>query len=82
MKRVLVQFTDNAGPDQPALKRRLIRAFIVRLQNQWMLLYMLTNRESSDQTARMRMLIWTYVALKLNKGPSHALRLDYASHKI
>ena len=34
MKKALMQFADNAGPDQPALMRRLIRAFVARLQNQ------------------------------------------------
>ena len=32
-KGALMQFADNAGPDQPAQMRRLIRAFVVRLQN-------------------------------------------------
>ena len=34
-RRALMQFADNAGPDQPAHSRRLIRTFVVRLQNQW-----------------------------------------------
>ena len=29
-----MQFADNAGPDQPARSRRLIRASVVRLKNQ------------------------------------------------
>ena len=29
-KRVLMQFEENAGPDQPAHSRRLIWAFVVR----------------------------------------------------
>ena len=29
----LMQFADNAGPDQLAHSRRLIRAFVARLQN-------------------------------------------------
>ena len=33
-KSVLTQTADNAGPDQPAHSRRLIRAFVARLQNQ------------------------------------------------
>ena len=33
----LMQFADSAGPDQPAHKHRLIRAFTVGLQNQWIL---------------------------------------------
>ena len=36
-KRALMQFAGNAGPDQPAHSRRLIRAFVARLQNQWIL---------------------------------------------
>ena len=34
-KGPFMQFADNEGPDQPAHKRRLIKATIVRLQNQW-----------------------------------------------
>ena len=34
-KMALLQFADNTGPDQPAHKRRLISAFFVNLQNQW-----------------------------------------------
>ena len=34
MKRAHMQFAENAGPDQPAHSRRLIWAFVVRLQNQ------------------------------------------------
>ena len=34
-KRALIQFADSEGPDQPARMRRLIWAFVVRLQNQW-----------------------------------------------
>ena len=36
-KTVFMQSADNAGPDQPAHSRRLIWAFAVRLQNQWIL---------------------------------------------
>ena len=36
-KRAHMQFADNEGPDQPAHKRRLIRACVVRLQNRWIL---------------------------------------------
>ena len=36
---------------------------------------MSTNREFSDQTARMRMLTWTYVVRKLYKGLFRALRI-------
>ena len=36
-KRVLMQFADNAGPDQPAHKCRLTWVFIACLQNQWIL---------------------------------------------
>ena len=35
----------NAGPDQPARMRRLIWAFVVCLQNQWLLKHMSTNRD-------------------------------------
>ena len=40
--------------------RRLIWTFIVCLQNQWILLYMSTNKEYPDQTARVRTLNWTF----------------------
>ena len=32
-KSALIQFADNAGPDQPAQMRTLIRASVARLQN-------------------------------------------------
>ena len=48
--------------------RRLICAFVVRLQNQWILKYMSTNRECPDQTAWMRTLIWTLTVHKWQKG--------------
>ena len=34
MERALMQFADNAGADHPAQMRRLIRAFVVFIQNQ------------------------------------------------
>ena len=37
-----MEFADNVGPDQPARMRRLIRAFVARLQNQWILKHMPT----------------------------------------
>ena len=40
----LMKFADNAGQDQPAHLRRLIRAFVARIQNQWILLYMSTHK--------------------------------------
>ena len=55
-KKTLMQFANNAGPDQPAHLRRLVWAFVVRLQNQWILQYMWTNRECPDQTALVRTL--------------------------
>ena len=36
-KRDLMQFADNVGADQPARSRRLIWAFVVLSQNQWIL---------------------------------------------
>ena len=36
-KMALMQFADNSGPNQPAHLCRLIWAFVVRLQNQWLL---------------------------------------------
>ena len=47
-KRALMQFAVNAGPDQPAQMRRLIRDLVDRLQNQWILYSMSTNRECPD----------------------------------
>ena len=43
-KRALVLISDNAGPDQSPHSRRLIWAFVSRLQNQWILQYMSTYR--------------------------------------
>ena len=37
MKRALMQIKDNTGPDQPVHLHRLIRVFVARLQNQWIL---------------------------------------------
>ena len=37
---------------------RLIKVFVVRLQNQWVLWHMSTNKECPAQTAPMRTLIW------------------------
>ena len=59
-----MQFADNAGPDQPAHKRRLIRAFIVRLQNQQILQYMSKNRECSDQTAQIFLFFFLFWVLR------------------
>ena len=42
---------------------KLIRAFVARLQNQWLPQYMLTSKECSDQAARMLMLSWTFASL-------------------
>ena len=50
-KRALMQFADNAGPDQPAHSRRLIRPFVTHLL------------EYSNQTARIRTLMWTFAIL-------------------
>ena len=36
-KKALMRSADYTGPDQPAHLCRLIRAFVVRLQNQWIL---------------------------------------------
>ena len=59
IKRALIKLAGNAGLDQPAHSRRLIRAIVARLQNQW-ILHMWTIGECPDQTARMRMLIRTF----------------------
>ena len=62
-----------------------IMAFIVRLQWQYMLQYILTNRECSDQTARMRLLIWTNIVCKLYKGlfscVAHQLLFNFSTKK-
>ena len=54
-KKALMQFGDNAGPDQPAHLQRLVRAFIASIQNQWVLQYMSTNKKCPDQTAQIWM---------------------------
>ena len=61
-----MQFADNAGPKQPVHKRMLIRAFVGHLENQYIV--HVVNRECSDQTACMYMLIWTYTVCKLYEG--------------
>ena len=71
-KRIM-QFADNIGPDQSAHMRRLIRTYVVCLQNQWILKYMLTNRNYLYQTAPMFMLIWTVSARTWHKGFFHML---------
>ena len=63
-----MQLADNTGPDQPAHSRRLIRAFVVRVQNQWILYYLSTNSEWLDQTARMRMRTCTFTVCIWHKG--------------
>ena len=76
-----VPFADNACPYQPARPyqpahlHRLIFAFVARIQNRWILQYMLTNWECLDQTAWMCMLIWTYVVHRLYNGPFRALHI-------
>ena len=72
-----MHLADNTGSDQPAHKRRLIRASIVCLQNQWILLYMSPNGECSDQTACMHMLICTYAVSKFYKGLFCVLHIIY-----
>ena len=54
-----MQFVGNECPDH---SRRLIRAFVAHLQNQWILYFKSMNRECLDQTAQMCMLIWTFAA--------------------
>ena len=48
-----LQRAGNEGPDQPAHSRRLIRAFVTRLQNQWLLWNV--SWKSPDQTAIYRL---------------------------
>ena len=57
IKRAFMQFADNAGPDQAVHSHRLSRAFVAHLQNQWLLRYMLTNRECPYQAVQVHMLI-------------------------
>ena len=47
-KGPLCNLVDKAGPDQPALMCRLIWAYVISLQNQWILQYMSTNRKCPD----------------------------------
>ena len=60
-EKVLMHFADNAGPDRPALKRRPIGACAVRLQNQWILYNISTNRE--DLIRMSRCTDWSWPAL-------------------
>ena len=66
-----MHFADNAGSDQPAHKHD--QGLHGPVTDQWILQYMSMNRECSDQTTRMRMLIWTNVVNKLYKGHFHVL---------
>ena len=63
-----MQFADNTGPDQPAHLCRLIWAFDVHLQNEWILKYMSMNKECPDQTTWMHMFIWTLAVHMGHKG--------------
>ena len=69
-KRALMQFAENAGLDQPAHLGRLIWAFIVRLQNQW-ILYV------DEQTAQLCMLIWNIPVCISHKSPFPMLCIFY-----
>ena len=70
-----MQFADNEGPDQPAHLRRLIWAFVVHLQDEWILYYMSTIRECPDQSAQGRVLIWTFAVRIWQKSPFPTLRI-------
>ena len=77
IKKALMQFTDNEGRDQPAHSRRLIWAVVVRLQNQWILSNMLTNRECSYPTVRVPMLIWAFAVRWWHKGLFRSLPIIF-----
>ena len=73
-----MHFADNSGPDQPARMRRMIRAYVVRLQNQWILSYLSTKRQCQDQTAWMHMFVWTIAVRIWHKGLFPTLRIVVA----
>ena len=53
--------------------QRYYVAYVALLQNQWILLYMSTNRKCPDQTAWIRTLIWTFAVRIWHKGLFHTL---------
>ena len=55
-KTCLRTCADIGAPDQPALPRRLIRAFAVRLQNSWTLQNISMESKCQDETLGMRVM--------------------------
>ena len=49
---------NSEGPDRPAHARSLIKIFIVRLQNHWILHNVWMQNEGLDDALRMRKMIW------------------------
>ena len=60
-ENLLRSYADSEGPDQPAHPRSLIRAFTVRLQNHWIQQNIWMESKDTNDTLRMRRMIWLYV---------------------
>ena len=56
-ERYLWAYADSEGPDQPAHSRSLIRAFTVRLQNQWIQQNVWLESKGPGDNLRMRRMI-------------------------
>ena len=70
-----MKFADNEGPDQPAHKAD--QGLHGPLTESMDTVVYADEQRCSDQTARMLMLIWTYVMRKLYKGLFRTLRTKY-----
>ena len=74
-KKSLMPYANSEGPDQHAHPCSLIWAFSICEHILQYPLILLVGNEGPDQPARMRRLIRTCVAHKLQKGPFCALRI-------
>ena len=67
-------------PRSAAHLHRVTKAFVDRLQNQWILLYILTTKECSDQTAGVCTLIWIFTVCICHKSPFPMLCIIYSQN--
>ena len=67
-------------PRSAAHLHRVIKAFVDRLQNQWILLYILMTKECSDQTAWVCTLIWIFTVCICHKSPFPMLCIIYSQN--
>ena len=73
---MIVHISSKEGPDEP-----LLRAFGVRLRNQWYIYSLECQIDStwSDETAQMRRLIWVFPVCT---GSKDTCNLERASFRI